>query len=98
MCSLQGVSSQLALLQMRRAYTVVLDLAGAALLLKCTRMQIQGQAGNCLRSRTALGVHVFPTLHRAVYSLLGRCNRSFRSHHYRAVSPSAPTPSPLFHR
>ena len=45
---------------MGRAYTVVLDLAGAALLLKCTRMQIQGQAGNCLRSRTALGVHVFP--------------------------------------
>ena len=65
MCSLQGVSSQLALLQMRRAYTVVLDLAGAALLLKCTRMQIQGQVSNCLRSRTALDVHVFPILHKS---------------------------------
>lgn len=83
---------------MGRAYTVVLDLAGAALLLKYTRMQIPGQVGNCLRSCTALGVHVFPILHRAVFSLSGRCNRSFRSHQYREVSPPALAQSPLFHR
>lgn len=55
-----GVSSRLALLQMGLAYTVVLDLAGAALLLKYTCMQNQDQPDDCLRSRTVLGVHVRP--------------------------------------
>ena len=93
-----GPHTRRTLLQMEQAYIAVLNQAGASLLLKYTRMRSQGQADHCLRLRPAPCAHTFPIPYRTVFSFSVRCNRSFLSRQYRAVSPPAPAQSPLFHR